>query len=60
MNTDALFEIALALQAPWQATEVTFKEEANPRRELHLRIGFVSGSKFKDETVVDCALHATV
>ena len=30
------------------------------RRELHLRIGFVTGSKFKDEAGVDCAVHDTI
>lgn len=60
MNSDALFGIALGLQAPWEVTEVSFKAAAGQRRELHLRIGFASGSKFKDDTGVDCAVHDTV
>ena len=58
MNSDALFGMALGLQAPWEITEVTFKTNDVARRELHLRIGFVTGSKFQDEAGVD-ALYTT-
>jgi transposase len=60
MNSSALFGLALGLQAPWQITDVSFEASDPARRELHLRIGFVSGSKFKDEAGVDCAVHDTV
>ena len=60
MNSDALFGMALGLQAPWKITDVTFKTSDAARRELHLRIGFVTGSKFKDEAGVDCAVHDTI
>lgn len=46
MNSDALFGMALGLQAPWEITDVTFKTNDAARCELHLRIGFVTGSKF--------------
>ncbi|MDI9335262.1 MAG: hypothetical protein QM533_12890 [Cytophagales bacterium] len=39
MNSDALFGMALGLQAPWAVTEVTFKTDEPSGRELHLRIG---------------------
>lgn len=52
--------MALGLQAPWKITDVTFKTNDAARRELHLRIGFVTGSKFKDETGVDCTVHDTI
>lgn len=60
MNSDALFGMALGLQAPWRITDVSFKAVDPARRELHLQIGFVSGSKFKDEAGVDCPVHDTV
>ena len=60
MNSDALFGMALGLQAPWEITDVTFKTNDVARCELHLRIGFVSGSKFKDEAGVDCAVYDTI
>ena len=60
MNSDALFGMALGLQAPWKITDVTFKTNDTARRELHLRIGFVTGSKFKDEAGIDCAVHDTI
>jgi transposase len=60
MNSDALFGLALGLEAPWQITDLSFKADEGQRRELHLRIGFVSGSKFKDEAGVDCTVHDTV
>ena len=44
MNSDALFGMALGLQSPWEITDVTFKTNDAARRELHLRIGFVTGS----------------
>ena len=59
MNSDALFGMVLGLQAPWEITDVTFKTNDAARRELHLRIGFVSGSKFKDEAGVVIALYTT-
>ena len=49
--------MALGVQAPWKITDVTFKTSDAARRELHLRIGFVTGSKFKDDAGVDCAVH---
>lgn len=60
MNSDALFGMALGLQAPWSVTDVSFKAEQGAKRELHLRIGFASGSKFKDDAGVDCPVHDTV
>lgn len=60
MNSNALFGMALGLQAPWQITDVSFKAADPARRELHLQIGFVGGSKFKDEAGVDCSVHDTV
>jgi hypothetical protein len=60
MNSDALFGLALGLEAPWQITALSFKADDDAqRRELHLQIGFVSGGKFKDEAGVDCAVHDT-
>jgi transposase len=60
MNSDALFGMALGLQAPWNVTDVSFKADEPKGRELHLRIGFASGSKFKDDAGVECPVHDTV
>jgi transposase len=60
MNSDALFGMALGLQAPWQITGVSFKAEDGARNELHLQIGFITGSEFKDEAGVDCAVYDTI
>lgn len=60
MNSNALFSMALGLQAPWHISDISFKASDQAKRELHLRIAFVSGSKFKDEAGVDCPVHDTV
>jgi transposase len=60
MNSDALFGMALGLQAPWTVTDVSFKADEPTGRQLHLRIGFASGSKFKDDAGVECSVHDTV
>lgn len=57
MKNDSLLGMALEQQAPWQVTEVTLRENGSPRWQQRLRIGFVGGSKFKDEAVVDCAVR---
>jgi transposase len=59
MNSDELFGMALGLQAPWRVTDISFKADEQTGRELHLRIGFASGSKFKDDVGVDCPVHDT-
>jgi len=60
MNSGALFGMSLGLQAPWKITDVTLKTNDAARRELPLRIGFVTGRKFKDVAGVDCAVHGTI
>jgi transposase len=50
--------MALGLEEPWKVKEVSFGEEG--KRELHLRLGFVRGSQFKDETGVECPVYDTV
>jgi transposase len=59
MNSDALFGMALGLEAPWQVTDVSFQAETGGKRELHLHIGFTSGSKFKDDVGVECPVYDT-
>ena len=60
MNSEALFSMALALQSPWEVREVNFVASESGRNELHLRIGFPSGSRFADESEVLCGVHDTV
>ena len=58
MNSLTLFSMALGLQSSWQVNDISFSEPT--RKELHLQIGFVRGSRFPDETGVACPVHDTV
>ena len=60
MNSSALFGMALGLQSPWQVNDISFSAEESNRKELHLHIGFVRGSRFADETGTACPVHDTV
>ena len=60
MNSATLFGMALGLQSPWQVTDISFSTDESTRKELHLHIGFVRGSRFPDETGISCPVHDTV
>jgi hypothetical protein len=60
MNSETLFSMALGLQTPWHVRDVTFSADELARSELHLRIGFASGSRFPDETNELCPVHDTI
>lgn len=60
MNSDALFSMALGLQPPWQVQEITFAPNESGREELHLTLGFPSGSRFPDADGTFCPVHDTV
>jgi transposase len=60
MNSEILFSMALGLQTPWLVKEVAFSTDESARSELHLRIGFVPGSRFPDESNELCSVHDTV
>jgi transposase len=60
MDSETLFSMALGLQSPWQVKEVSFSVEEKTRNELHLRIGFPTGSRFPDDTGRLCPVHDTV
>ena len=60
MNSEALFSMALGLQAPWQVEEIAFSDDAMKPKGLHIRIGFSRGSRFPDAQGVACAVHDTV
>ena len=60
MNSEILFSMALGLQLPWQVKEVTFSTSEIARSELHLRIEFIPGSRFPDETNELCPVYDTV
>ena len=61
MNSTHLFSLALGLESPWQVTDIQFSEdEVSHKSELHLHIGFPSGSRFSDSTGVACSVHDTV
>ncbi len=52
--------MALGLKSPWEVKEVSFSTDGKARSELHLRIGFVPGSRFPDEANELCPVHDTV
>ena len=60
MNSETLFGMALGLHTPWQVKDVSFSADDKHRSELHLRIDFVSGSRFLDEKGKLCPIHDTV
>ena len=60
MNTEALFSMALGLQAHWQVKEVTFSTDDKLRSELHLHIDFASGLRFPDEANEFGPIHVRV
>ena len=60
MNSESLFSMALGLQSPWQVKDVAFSTDESAHSELHLRIDFISGSRFPDEANVACPVHDTV
>ncbi len=60
MNSEHLFSMALGLQAPWEVKDISFTDNENGSRELHLHIGFISGTRFPDKTGELCSVHDTV
>ncbi len=60
MNSEPLFSLALNLQSPWEVKEMRFPDTHSNKRELHLHIGFISGSKFADKANERCPVHDTV
>ncbi|KXW57048.1 MAG: ISL3 family transposase [Ferrovum myxofaciens] len=52
--------MALGLQSPWQVDDISFSADESNRKELHLYIGFVRGSRFPDETGTACPVHDKV
>lgn len=45
---------------PWQVKALNFQIVEGGQRELHIRVGFVSGSRFADATGQACTVHDTV
>ena len=60
MNSESLFSMALGLQSPWKVEEIIFSNDGSEPHELHLHIGFESGSRFSDESGTLCPVHDTV
>ena len=60
MNSESLFSMALGLQSPWKVEEIIFSNDDSEPHELHLHIGFESGSRFSDESGTLCPVHDTV
>lgn len=60
MNNTLLFSMALGLQTPWQVKQISFEPGESKQKELHLHIGFLSGTRFPDASGVACPVHDTV
>jgi transposase len=60
MNSTALFGMALGLLPPWQVESVSFNGDEGQPKELHIHIGFLSGSRFVDASGTLCPVHDTV
>lgn len=59
MNSEQLFTIALGLTPPWKVDHLKFERSKKNRSQLHIYLTFAKGSKFKDATGQDCAIHDT-
>lgn len=60
MDSTTLFALALGITTPWTLKGIRFDQSAHSQRQLHIDIGFESGSRFKDEQGKLCAVHDTV
>lgn len=60
MSSKTLFSMALGLEAPWEVKEIIFSKGKEELSELHIYIGFESGSRFPDKTKKLCCVHDTV
>lgn len=60
MNSATLFGMALGLQSPWQVNDISFVTDETKKKELHIHIGFVTGSRFPDASGVACPVYDTV
>jgi transposase len=60
MNSEALFSMALGLQSPWQVLKVGFLPGESGHEELHITLGFPSGTRFPDVSGTPGPVHDTV
>jgi transposase len=60
MNSETLFNMALGLQSPWKVENISFSNDRSEQNELHISIGFESGTRFNDETDTSCPVYDTV
>ena len=58
LNSTQLFEMALGVKSPWKITNLEFSA-GFPGKELHVKIDFEKGAKFKDENGEMCSVHDT-
>ena len=59
MNSTEIFTLALGLQEPWEITDVEMNTDDGSLKELHLHMGFKSGSKFEDNEGNQCSVYDT-
>ena len=64
MDTTSLFTSALQLPDPWSVSGVEFRDGADGKRELHITIGFQTGSRFHCPEAgcgeTSCPVHDTM
>jgi transposase len=60
MNSAILFTMALGLQSPWKVDDISFVKNEIRQEELHIHIGYLSGSRFPDANGVPCPVHDKV
>ena len=58
MNSAQIFSLGLGIAAPWEIKDISFAKN-NEKKELHIDIGFIRGTKFSDETGTLCPVHDT-
>lgn len=57
MNSTEIFSLALGLSNPWFVKHTEFNSVLTGKKELHIHIGFVKGSKFLDELGELCSVY---
>ena len=58
MNSAYIFSLGLGIEAPWEIQKISFKTNKG-KKELHIEIGYVRGTKFPDETGALCPVYDT-
>ena len=60
MNSAQLFTQALGLLPSWYVERIEFGKNSNGSKRLDIHLRFKKGSRFADETGVQCLVHDTL